>query len=91
LRLLESQDLNNLDVRVVVNRYDKNAARAIRPSDVREALGRDIAYTISNDYPLMRAAIDRGVPIGDIKRKSAIAKDLAVLDAGIAAAMGLER
>ena len=91
LRLLESQDLNNLDVRVIVNRYDKNAARTIRPSDVREALGRDIAYTISNDYPLMRAAIDRGVPIGDIKRKSAIAKDLAVLDAGVAAALGLER
>jgi pilus assembly protein CpaE len=91
LRLLESQDLNNLDVRVIVNRYDKNAARMIRPSDVREALGRDIAYTISNDYPLMRAAIDRGVPIGDIKRKSAIAKDLAVLDSGIAAALGLER
>jgi len=91
LRLLESQDLTNLDVRLIVNRYDKNAARTIRPSDVREALGRDIAYTISNDYPLMRAAIDRGVPIGDIKRKSAIAKDLAVLDAGIAAALGLER
>jgi pilus assembly protein CpaE len=91
LRLLESQDLSNLDVRVVVNRYDKNAARTVRPSDVREALGRDIAYTISNDYQLMRAAIDRGVPIGDIRRKSAIAKDLAVLDAGIAAAMGLER
>jgi pilus assembly protein CpaE len=90
LRLLESQDLN-LDVRVVVNRYEKAAARTIRSSDVREALGRDIAYTVSNDYPLMRAAIDRGVPIGDIKRKSAIAKDLAVLDAGIAAALGLER
>ena len=91
LKLLESQDLNNLDVRVIVNRYDKNQARTIRPSDVREALGRDISYTISNDFPLMRAAIDRGVPIGDIKRKSAIAKDLAVLDAGIAAALGLER
>jgi pilus assembly protein CpaE len=91
LRLLESQDLNNLDVRVIANRYDKSQARTIRPSDVHEALGRDISYTISNDFPLMRAAIDRGVPIGDIKRKSAIAKDLTVLDAGIAAALGLER
>jgi pilus assembly protein CpaE len=91
LRLLDSQDLGPLDVRVIANRYDKSQARTIRPSDVREALGQDIAYTISNDFPLMRAAIDRGVPISDIKRKSAIGKDLNVLDTGIAAALSLER
>ncbi len=91
LRLLDSQDLGALDVRVIVNRFDKSQSRAIRPSDVREALGRDVAYTISNDFPLMRSAIDRGVPIGDVKRKSAVAKDLDTLDAGLAAALGLER
>ena len=91
LKLLESQDLNNLDVRVIANRWDKSQTRTIRPSDVHEALGQDIAYTVTNDFPLMRAAIDRGVPISDIKRKSAIAKDLDVLDTGIAAALGLER
>ena len=91
LRLLDSQDLGALDVRVVVNRWEKSLARNIRPSDVREALGQDVAYTIANDFALMSAAIDRGVPISDIKRKSTIGKDLAVLDAGIAAALGLER
>ncbi|MFL6752869.1 MAG: CpaE family protein [Sphingomicrobium sp.] len=91
LRLLESQDLGGLDVRVIVNRFDKAQNRTIRPSDVRDALGRDIAYTVANDFPLMRSAIDRGVPISDIKRKSAIGKDLDVLDAGVAAALGLER
>jgi len=91
LALLESQELTGLDVRVIVNRFDKSQARTIRPADVRAALGRDIAYTVANDFHLIRAAIDRGVPISDIKRKSAIAKDLDVLDAGIAAALGLER
>jgi len=91
LKLLESQDLNNLDVRVIVNRFDKSQTRNIRPADVREALGCDVAYTITNDFALMRMAIDRGVPISDIKRKSAIGKDLDVLDTGIAAALGLER
>ena len=91
LKLLESQDLNNLDVRVIANRYEKSQTRTIRPADVREALGQDVAYTVSNDFALMRAAIDRGVPISDIKRKCAIAKDLDVLDSGIAAALGLER
>ena len=91
LRLLASQDLTGLDVRVIVNRFDKSQTRTIRPADVREALGQDFAYTISNDFALMRAAIDRGVPISDIKRKSAIGKDLDVLDSGIAAALSLER
>jgi pilus assembly protein CpaE len=91
LRLLDSQDLSGLDVRVIVNRFDKSQSRTIRPADVREALGRDVAYTVSNDFLLMRAAIDRGVPIGDIKRKSAVAKDLETLDVGLAAALGLER
>ena len=91
LRLLDSQDLGGLDVRVIVNRYEKSQSRTIRPADVREALGRDVAYTVSNDFLLMRAAIDRGVPIGDIKRKSAVAKDLETLDVGLAAALGLER
>ena len=91
LRLLDSQDLGGLDVRVIVNRYEKSQSRTIRPADVREALGRDVAYTVSNDFLLIRAAIDRGVPIGDIKRKSAVAKDLETLDVGLAAALGLER
>jgi pilus assembly protein CpaE len=91
LNLLESQDLNNLDVRVIVNRYEKSQSRTIRPADVREALGRDTAYTLVNDSFLMRSAIDRGLPINDIKRKSVLGKDFDVLDAGIAAALGLER
>jgi pilus assembly protein CpaE len=89
--LLDSQDLDALDIRVIVNRHDKTLARTIRPSDVRQALGRDASYSVANDFILMRAAIDRGVPIEEIKRKSVLGKDLDTLDAGIAAALGLER
>ncbi|MFL6725376.1 MAG: CpaE family protein [Sphingomicrobium sp.] len=91
LRLLDSQDLGGLDVRVVVNRYDKGMARSIRPSDVREALGRDVSFNVTNDFPLIRAAIDRGIPISEVKRKSAIAKDLDTIDEAVAIALGLER
>jgi pilus assembly protein CpaE len=91
LDLLDSQDLENVDVRVVVNRYEKSLARNIRPSDVQQALAHDVAFNIANDFALMRAAIDRGVPVGEIKRKSALGKDLDALDAGIAAVFGLER
>ncbi len=91
LNLIQSQDLGALDVRVVVNRFEKGLLRTIRPADVREALGRDISYTIANDFRVMSAAIDRGVPIDEIKRKTALGKDLDALDSGVAAALNLER
>lgn len=91
LSLLESQDLGNLDVRVVVNRYEKALARRISLADAGKALGRDIGYTIANDFALMSGAIDQGIPIDEIKRKTAVGKDLDLLDAGIAAALRLER
>ena len=91
LDLIKSQELDDLDVRVVVNRFEKGLLKTIRVDDVRESLGREVSFTIANDHALMCAAIDRGVPIAEIKRKSALAKDLDTLDAGIAAALGLER
>jgi pilus assembly protein CpaE len=91
LDLLRSQDLGNLDVRVIVNRYDKALARTVSLSDAAQALGRDVHYTVANDFPLMRGAIDRGIPINEIKRKTALGRDLDSLDAGIAAALRLER
>jgi pilus assembly protein CpaE len=91
LDLLYSQELGTLDIRVVVNRFDKTMAKTVRPADISHALGREVAYTVTNDFPLMRAAIDRGVPINDIKRKTPLSKDLDTLDAGVAAALGLER
>ena len=91
LNLIQSQDLGALDVRVVVNRFEKSLARTISLSDASKALGRDVAYTVANDFPLVRMAIDRGVPIDEVKRKTAVGKDLDTLNAGVAAALGLER
>ena len=91
LALIDSQDLEELDLRIVINRFEKGLLRTIRTSDVRDALGRDIAYTIANDPPLMRSAVDQGLPLGDLKRKSAIGNDINTLDEGIAAALGLKR
>lgn len=91
LNLLESQDLGDVDVRVVINRFDKSLARSISVADAGRALGRDVGYTIANDFALIRAAIDRGVPVGDLKRKSPLSKDLDALEESVAAALGLER
>jgi pilus assembly protein CpaE len=91
LDLIRTQDLGSIDLRVIVNRFEKGLLKTIRASDVREALGHEIAYTVSNDPTVMRAAIEQGIPISEVKRKSAVGKDIAMIDAGIAASLGLER
>ncbi len=91
LELMREQELEDIDVRIVVNRLEKAFLRTIKLSDVRDGLGLEVSYTIANEHATMRAAIDRGVPIDEIRRKSPLGKDLDILDAGIAAALGLER
>lgn len=90
LDLIASQDLD-VDVRVVVNRHEKGLFKTIKPTDVQQALGREIAYTVANEPAVMRAAVDRGLSINDIKRKSAVGKDIDTLAAGIEAAIGKDR
>ena len=91
LDLLRDQDLSSVELRVVVNRFEKGLMRTVREGDVRKALGRDVAYMIANEPAVMHPAIERGVPISDIKRKSAVGRDIDMLDAGIAGAFGRER
>ena len=91
LDLLASQHLDQLDVRVVANRYEKSLLRTFKPADVRHALGRDIAFTIADEPHVMHAALEQGVPISEIKRKSAVGRDLDQLHAGLADVLGLER
>lgn len=91
LELIHEQDLHTLDLRLVANRFEKGILKMVRSADVQKALGREIAYTIANDPAVMRVATERGVPIAEIKRKSAVGKDIDTLDAGIAGALGWER
>lgn len=91
LDLLREQDLASVDLRLVVNRFEKGLMRTVRQGDVHKALGREIAYTIANEPAVMHAAIERGVPISEVKRKSAVGKDIDILENGVAAALGRER
>lgn len=91
LDLLKSQGLDGIDVRVVVNRFEKGLFKKLTRSDAESVLGREVAYTICNDHSTMSEALERGVPIAQIKRRSALGKDLDKLDNGLAGALGLER
>ena len=91
LDLLRSQDLGDLEIRVVANRCESGLFKTIKLDDVSTALGLEVAYTIAADEQVMRAAVDQGIPIAQVKRKSAVGRDLEKLEAGLAAALGRER
>jgi pilus assembly protein CpaE len=88
LDLLRSQDMAGLDVRIVVNRVEKGLLRSVKLNDVEKSLGREVGFTIANDHPLMRSAIDRGVPLWEVKPKSALGKDIEALSANLASLLG---
>ncbi|MBV8791336.1 MAG: hypothetical protein JO237_04710 [Pseudolabrys sp.] len=54
--------------RVVVNRFQHAMfSPALRRADLEQTLGNAFAAAIPNDYALVREAIDRGVPLQDVK------------------------
>ncbi len=91
LDLIASQDLGNLDVRIVINRAEKGLFRSLKVEDAERVLGRPISYTVANDHETMSAAIERGVPVAEIRRRGPLARDLDTLTAGLVAALGVEQ
>jgi pilus assembly protein CpaE len=48
----------------------------LKKSDIEQALGDDFAGTIPNHYRLVREAIDRGVPLDEVKPGNPISAQL---------------
>jgi pilus assembly protein CpaE len=62
---------------VIVNRFEQGLfASGLRKSDVEQALGEDFAAGIPNIYRLVREAIDRGVPLEEVKPGNKITQQL---------------
>lgn len=54
--------------RVIVNRFEQRLfSSGLRLSDLKQTLGDAFAAAIPNDYALVREAIDRGVPLDEVK------------------------
>jgi pilus assembly protein CpaE len=90
LDLLASQDMGDLEVRVILNRSEKGLFKSLGPADAERVLRRPISYTVANDHATMSLAIDRGVRLTEVKRKCALVKDIETLEQGVSAALGLE-
>lgn len=72
---------------VIVNRFQQRIfASGLRRSDLDAALGEAFIAAIPNDYQLVREAIDRGVPLDEVKPGNKITAELKKLVLGGAAA-----
>jgi pilus assembly protein CpaE len=62
---------------VIVNRFEqKMFAPGLKKADIEQALGIDFAGSIPNSYQLVREAIDRGVPLDEVKPGNKITQQL---------------
>ena len=91
LDLLRGQGLGEVELKLILNRFEKKLFDRLSSKDAERALGRAPDFTVANDYQTVTEAIERGVPLAQIRRKGPLARDLALLDAGVARVLGRER
>jgi pilus assembly protein CpaE len=62
---------------VIINRFQQKLFSAgLRRSDIEQAIGDAFTACIPNDYALVREAIDRGVPLEEVKKGNKITLQL---------------
>ena len=62
---------------VIINRFEQRLfTHGLRRADIEQALGDAFCTTIPNHYGLVREAIDRGVPLNEIKPGNRITAEL---------------
>jgi len=65
---------------VIVNRFEQRLfGPGLRRADIEQALGDALAATIPNNFRLVSEAIDRGVPLDEVKAGNSIATSLTKL------------
>ncbi|MFL5138431.1 MAG: hypothetical protein ACJ8C9_07250, partial [Microvirga sp.] len=61
-----------------VNRFEQRLfGPGLRRTDIEQALGQSLACTIPNNFRLVSEAIDRGVPLEEVKAGNNIQQSLA--------------
>ncbi len=70
LDAMAANGLGDVAVRVAVNRFESGWRRRVGIKEAERALGRPIDYLIANDYRVVSEAINQGVALADIRRRS---------------------
>lgn len=77
LELFRSVGIDAEAVQIVVNRVERRLFRTIDLSDVSNTLGHSVLASVALEEPLVTTAQDQGQLVGDVRRKSRFAADIA--------------
>jgi pilus assembly protein CpaE len=62
---------------VIVNRFEQRLfAPGLRLTDIKQALGAGFCGTVPNNYRLVREAIDRGIPMDEVKSGNNVSAEI---------------
>jgi pilus assembly protein CpaE len=76
LDALEDEGHYNDAVRVVLNRYRKRFGQDLDVNQAEKVLNRKVQHLVANDYSLVTRALNEGVSMYHVKRRSAIGEDI---------------
>jgi pilus assembly protein CpaE len=78
LQILAEEGLYNLPLKVVLNRHQSSlgwgGGGRISFGQAQKALGREIDFLVSNDFDAVSDALNQGVPVLEVKRRSKFVK-----------------
>ena len=69
---MRAHGLEEVPVKVALNRFEKGWGRSVDLKDAEKALGRKFDYFIANDYKTVSDALNQGVALSVIKKKSKV-------------------
>jgi pilus assembly protein CpaE len=76
LDTLKAEGLDDLPIRVVLNRFEKRWGGTLNVKEVEKALGRKIDFTVANDYRTVSEALDQGLSIVEVRKRSKAFKSI---------------
>ena len=93
-RLLQREEMTNLPIQIVLNRFTGNRLGDISLSQFEKAIGREVRHTIPNDYALISASQNQGKAAVMMEPKSKFTLALAEMlqaDLGLETARGVAK
>jgi pilus assembly protein CpaE len=76
IEALQAHGLAEVPVKVALNRFEKGWGKSVAVKDAEKALGRKFDYFIANDYTTVNDALNQGVALSAIKKKSKVEQSL---------------
>jgi len=79
LDTLKAEGIEDDHIKIILNRHERRWGSTIKPKEVEKVLGRKIDFFIANDYRAVREALDQGLALSAVSKRSKVFKSIAKL------------